>query len=80
MLRVGDEQLDNISETSKLYWRNWLLVEATCCPQKSILVKVSRPLKSSHVFVAELVSLRGNQQVCGWKDPLIADNPEVNAL
>jgi hypothetical protein len=34
--------------TSKWYWRNWLLVEATCLPHRDMLVKVSSPLNSNH--------------------------------
>lgn len=43
--------VDSMSVTSKWYWRNWLFVEATGCPQKKISANVSRPLKSRYVLV-----------------------------
>ncbi len=41
-----------------------------CFPQNSILVKVSRPLKRSHVCVLQLVSLRDHQKIRGRVDLL----------
>jgi hypothetical protein len=46
--KVGSPlQLLRASEISNVYWRNWLSVVPTICPQTSIVAKVSRPLKTS---------------------------------
>lgn len=52
MILFSSVQLVKNFDTSNQYWRNWLFVLATCCPQKEMLVKVSRPLNSSHVLLA----------------------------
>ena len=68
-LSVGAVQFLNNTETSKWYWRNWLFVDATCCSQKWMLLKVSNPLNRSHVWVLLEDSLEARQQ-CGLEDIL----------
>lgn len=50
MVRVGGPEQDaRRGDTSKAYWRNWLLVDARCCEQREMEVKVSSPLKRRYV-------------------------------
>lgn len=39
-----------VVETSKAYWRDWLLVKPMFCPQKEMLANVSRPSKIKYVI------------------------------
>jgi len=71
MFRVGGPEQDaRREETSKWYWRNWLLVDATCWLQREMEVKVSRPLKRRCVerLLDVFLKLSDGFILYGWND------------